>query len=170
MCFSSSPCVPVESCCVQSVSTSPLTPLHAAHAAHLCSPCVSGRSRSRSPPAAGHLDSAGTSRYLAVRRGCCGLTRAPVYFSTRPPWRQRSTCTASAVRHVSGRRGTASSFSLRRRPPSSTNWPITTSGDGSHQNGPEGTRTGFLTQGAGLGVFQPIRDQASGYPLQLDDG
>lgn len=41
----------------------PCTPLQTAD---LCSPCVSGCSRSRSPPAAGHLDSAGTSRCLAV--------------------------------------------------------------------------------------------------------
>lgn len=43
MCFSSSPCVPVECCCVQSVSTSPTaepcTPLHAA--ADRCTPLTS---------------------------------------------------------------------------------------------------------------------------------
>lgn len=139
--------------------------------ADLCSLCVLGCSRTRSRPAAGHLDSAGMSRCLPVKCGCRGLTCAPpVYFSIRPPWRQQNMCTASAVQHVWERRGTASSSLLQQRPPSSGNWPITTSGDSSSEAGADGTRTGFLTEGAGLGIFQPIRNKASGHPLQFDEG
>lgn len=54
--------------------------------ADLCSLCVLGCSRTRSRPAAGHLDSAGMSRCLPVKCGCRGLTCAPPrVFQYTPP-------------------------------------------------------------------------------------
>lgn len=160
MSSSSSPCVVVESCCAQSVSTSPHQLNTAPYPASSTQPltsvnCVLGCSRTRSRPAAGHLDSAGMSRCLPVKCGCRGFTCGPppVRFSTRPRWRRQNTCTVSAVQHAWGRRGTASSSLLRQRPPSSRSWPITTSGDSSGEPGPDATRTGFLTQGAGPWYF-----------------
>lgn len=93
-------------------------------------------------------------------------------FSTRLRRRRRNTFIASVGRLVSEEEEAASSSSLPLRPPSSTSWPITTSGVVTGGTGSLVLVVHLLvlTVGAGLGVFQPIRNEAAGYPVQPDDG